>query len=134
MALTPNEQVAKNLKRFREELGLSQQAAAALIGVAPNSYTKWEQSERAPMGAMLHKVAQAFRRPMDDFFLANPPVRTTPADLPAFALKVVDKNVDPELRQKAEEFVRNMNREHLDKVHALKKKSEPKKLEPPRKR
>lgn len=114
-----SEQIRLNLARFREELGLKQPEAADRIGVGVDQLRKMEQGKRSVTSAMLKQLADAYGHKVDDFYMEEPP----PADptlLPAFALKTIAPAVDDDLRKKAEEFLNGVNREHLERLRALK--------------
>lgn len=125
--MDPEEQqeiFARNIRRFREEAGLSQAGLAALVGVALNTVTKWEQRERAPSTIVLHRLAEKLGRPMEHFFLAAPPP-VTPVEIPAFALQVIDKRVDPDIQREAEALIQKLNREHFARLVDRRRRKRP---------
>ena len=46
-----------NLKQLRNRLGLTQAEAARLVGVAPNTWARWERGEMAPDRRSLKLIA-----------------------------------------------------------------------------
>jgi transcriptional regulator with XRE-family HTH domain len=128
--MTEAEIIQRNCKRFREEASLTQEQLAQRIEMSTDAVRKWEQGRGTPGRDALAAMARAFGRSMDDFYQESPPPPKTPpvAEPPmVFALKVVDKDADPELRREAEEFLRRLNQKHLERVEALKKSKKPKK-------
>ena len=92
-----------------------------MVESSKEAVVKWEQGERAPRGDSLAALSVALGRPMDDFYADPPPPRERAVELPpVFALKTLEK-VDPDLRKKAEDFLRSLDREHYAKLRALKK-------------
>lgn len=67
--------VRKNLRKFREESGLSQVELALLADIKPNTYPEWERekSRRAPKADALKRLADALGRKIDDFYSEEPP-------------------------------------------------------------
>jgi transcriptional regulator with XRE-family HTH domain len=88
-----SEIVRKNVVTFREEAGLTQQEAAHRLKMSVDAYRSWEQGRRTPERDSLVALSQLYGRPMDDFFLENPPRRKRPG-LPTLELEVRFKNFD----------------------------------------
>ena len=49
--------LSTNLKRFRQEKGLTQEQLAGALGVSPQAVSKWETGASAPDLAMLAALA-----------------------------------------------------------------------------
>ncbi len=110
---TPSKTVARNIKNFRENLGLSQPTFAILVGVVPNAIAKWEQCERGPTGENLKKLALAVQRPIDDLYLDDPPQREIIP--PAFAVVTILPDIDEDLLDQAMVMIRGINRQHAER-------------------
>lgn len=60
------------VRRIRQELGLSQEHFARLLGVSTSGLRKWEQGQRAPRGAaatllrIMEREPQAVTRALDE--------------------------------------------------------------------
>lgn len=50
---------AEAIRKAREAAGLSQEQAAAKVGIKVQNWQKYEYGERAPKDEMLEKIAQA---------------------------------------------------------------------------
>lgn len=61
------------LRWARESVGLSPVAAARKIGVPEGRVSDWEAGGARPTIAQLRKAAEAYKRPIAVFFLAEPP-------------------------------------------------------------
>ncbi len=79
--------LARNLKTFREQAGLTQVDLAILAGINPYSIPRWEKGEHAPQTESLSKLAKALGRPMEHFFATDPPQGAPP---PAVFFRVRD--------------------------------------------
>lgn len=64
---------ARNLIKFRENAGLTQQALAEAIGIAAGSVHRYESGKGLPEREALLRLCAIFHRPVDDFFSAEPP-------------------------------------------------------------
>lgn len=82
--------IVENIKTFREEAGYTQQHLAELADVSVDGVRKWEGKRGAPDRDSLEKLAAAFGRTMDDFFLKDPPPPHLPPMIRPFILKVLD--------------------------------------------
>ncbi len=121
--MTPKEVlICRNVKRFREESGLSQSELAAMVGVVENTIRKWEQFDRVPSTELLMRLASELERPVEDFGKENPS-KGKKIQPPAFALKQLGDGVDDDLRQRAIDQIAKINREHLDRVRAIKERN-----------
>ena len=61
-----NEDLAKNIRRHREDAGLSQEAAARLIGVSLGTWGKWERAEVDIPSSWLPIIATALKTTQPD--------------------------------------------------------------------
>lgn len=69
-----SELVVKNLKRFRDEAGLTQEQAAIASGVPLDRLRSWESGKvKHPAGDLLHLLAQIYGHVVDDFYQEDPP-------------------------------------------------------------
>ncbi len=57
--------IADNLKRFREEKGLSQTDLGKVIGKAKTTISTWERGESLPDAAMLYRLAALYDKLID---------------------------------------------------------------------
>ena len=57
--------LAKNLKALRKEKGLTQEEAAVLLGVSPQSVSKWERGETLPDITLLPALANLYKVSVD---------------------------------------------------------------------
>lgn len=64
--------VSKNIRRFREELGATQQEVADRAGITVFSISCYEQGGE-PGRDQLLKLASAFARPVEHFYMKDPP-------------------------------------------------------------
>lgn len=118
--------VSRNLKRFREELGMTQQGLAEASEQALDNIRRYEQG-RSIKAETLKALADALGHTMDDFSNENPPP-ADPSKLSAFLLKVRDgAEVDDDLRAEVREFLAGINRKVLDRVKAKKDRARSKK-------
>ena len=100
--------VATNIRTFRQALGLSQLELSEILNVSIATVTNWEQALRRPQ--MLWELSQVLQRPMDDFYLENPPEREiSPISVPAWTVKTIAKDVPPDMEQKVLNFISRMN-------------------------
>ncbi len=65
--------LSTNLKRFRQEKGLTQEQLAGALGVSPQAVSKWETSETYPDGDLLVPLAAQLGVSLDTL-LGNPAV------------------------------------------------------------
>lgn len=59
---------SENLKRYRLQSGMTQAQAAAKLGIARVSYTRYELGTHAPNIALLPSIAQMYCCRIDDLF------------------------------------------------------------------
>lgn len=105
------ERIARNLARFREELGISQPKMASAVGVPANTWIAWEKGRRIPKGDMLYRIADALDRSSDDLAAESPPPAVNPL-APCFGLAVISDEAPPDLVRRASAMVRDLNREY----------------------
>lgn len=60
--------VAANLRRLREDRGLSMTKLAALAGTYPSNIKRIEDAENQPNVGLLARIANAMSVPMTEFF------------------------------------------------------------------
>lgn len=111
------ERIARNLRSFREEFGLSQPKMAAVVGVPPDTWIKWEAGTRTPGGEMLFRIADAIDRSVDDIG-AEKPTPMPNRKPPALALSVLDNAIGADLLAEASRFLRDVNRKHRQRLVA----------------
>lgn len=63
-----NHILASNILKYRREMGLSQEALAAKIGVTFQAVSKWETAKSAPDIGFLPQLADVFQCNVDDLF------------------------------------------------------------------
>jgi len=56
------------LKKAREQLKMTVQEAADLIGVAPSTLYKWEQGTRHPSHGHMRKSSEIYQKSIDELF------------------------------------------------------------------
>ena len=64
-------QIAKNIKRLREEKGLMQKEIASAVGVHPSNYSKMEKGEREFSIEVIDKLAKYFGLSIDELVHMN---------------------------------------------------------------
>lgn len=57
--------ITENLKRYREEAGLSQTDLGKVIGKAKTTISTWERGESLPDAAMLYRLATYYHKTID---------------------------------------------------------------------
>lgn len=102
---------------------MTQQQLADESGISIDAIRAYEGKRRTPARPQLKLLADALGRKMDDFTLENPPP-PSPEMRPPLALKV-GPNAPDDIRQKAERYLRELNREYFERVQAHKKKGPP---------
>lgn len=60
--------ISSNLKRFREEKGLSQAELGNIIGKAKTTISTWERGESLPDAAMLYRLAAYYGKIMEAMY------------------------------------------------------------------
>lgn len=119
--MTQRELIQRNCVSFRKEAGLTQERVAQEADVSIDAVRAWEQGRRSPDRDNLAALARLYHRSMDDFFQESPPPPKAAVEEPLFALKA-DPRAPEEMRRRAEEYLRNLNREYFDKVATEKAK------------
>ena len=56
------------IKKFRNDLGLTQQEVADILGVSQKAVAKWEGGKGLPRAEMLPKLAKVLGCTIDDLF------------------------------------------------------------------
>ena len=64
--------LAKNMKAYRKEMGVSQLKLADLVNTAPNYIAMIEAEKRFPTDRMLEKIASALQKESFELFLITP--------------------------------------------------------------
>ncbi len=64
-------ELSKNLRRLRQEKQLTQEQAAAALGVSPQSVSRWECGATLPDAAMLPTIARLYCVTIDDLYRQN---------------------------------------------------------------
>lgn len=62
--------IAKNLVKLREKKGESQREVAEAIGVAPSTYSMYENGERVPRDKTKMRIAKHFKTPVHKIFFS----------------------------------------------------------------
>ncbi len=60
--------VSERIRKYRRDNGISQQVLADLLGVTPQTVSKWEQRKSCPDILLLPRIAQILSCSIDDFF------------------------------------------------------------------
>lgn len=115
--------VRANLVRFRDEVELSQQEASDLSGVPVGNLTRYETGKSFPDPIVLRRLAEAYGRPLDDFFLEDPPP-VDKDDLPVFYLRrrSVDVPLPREIEEHLQEEMRAANLKAIEEIRKKKRK------------
>ncbi len=101
--------IAQNIARLRRERGMTQEALAEVIGVSPQTISKWENSATWPDVALLPVIADAFGVTIDVLYGREESRRILPADtaveqvLEAVREIIVSVCYDPETDGKFED-------------------------------
>lgn len=99
--------IQANVRRFRKELGWSQQRLADEAGVSVDGVRKWEGRRGVPDRESVTKMAAALGRRMDDFNMREPPAPEARRVSP-FVLKVAE-DAPADLRRQAEAYIERLN-------------------------
>src|SRR3989304_1630129 len=78
----------------RNSAGLDVETAANKIPVKEDRLTSWEAGSARPTAKQLRKHARAYKRPLSDFFLPNPPRDFQPMH----AFRLIDGNFSSLIR------------------------------------
>lgn len=60
--------IANNLKRFREEKGISQTELGEHFGKAKTTISTWERGESLPDAAMLYRIATYYNKFIEEMY------------------------------------------------------------------
>jgi len=112
--------LAKNIRRFRDELGLTQSEFAERANVVLDSVRAYEHAIRLPSLRALQGMADACGRSIADFTNPNPP-EVDPAAMKGIRRFKIIGELDDDLREKIDTFVAGINDEQLRRVAELKK-------------
>ena len=63
--------IGKNIKRFRQEKGLTQADLARALGVTCQAVSKWETSANSPDITLIPKLAELFGISISELFAEN---------------------------------------------------------------
>ncbi len=63
--------IGKNIKRLRQERGITQADLASALGVTCQAVSKWETSSNAPDIALIPKIAELFGISISELFEEN---------------------------------------------------------------
>jgi transcriptional regulator with XRE-family HTH domain len=63
--------IGKNLKKFREEKGLTQTDVAMILGSTKSTIATWEQGRAVPDIEMAHRLMLYYGKIMENLFEAN---------------------------------------------------------------
>ena len=80
------ELIRSNLVRLRDRAGLTQAEAADVSGVPVDNLRRYESGKSGIDAATLKKIADAYGRPVDHFYMAEPP-DVDAGSLPVFFLR-----------------------------------------------
>ena len=64
--VTPN--IAKQIKKYRENMGLTKKELAEMVGTAPSTVSGWESADYAPGADTLVKLCDIFNITLDEIF------------------------------------------------------------------
>ena len=110
-----------NLKRFREEAGLSAAAAADEAGVLVETLRRWENSSTSMDALALSKLAPVYGRDPGHFYMAEPPPmdRARREELPVFYVRVrADAEVNENLYEELLKIVATVNQKQREQSRA----------------
>ena len=97
------ELIPRRLKEVRHRHGLTQQAAAARIGITPRQWMRWEARQSQPYPRNLQAIATEFREPIESFFEPDPRRVDHRTDLEV-QLQVIESKLDMILTALGVEF------------------------------
>ena len=78
--MTIRETLSKNLALYRNKAGLTQSAAADLLGTKKTTISSWERGISQPSADMLVAIAKAYRVPLSDLCGADYIVEYSPEE------------------------------------------------------
>lgn len=113
--------IRKNLIKFRQERGLSQEETARAISIPVDTLRRYEQGARRVDLTLLGRFGDVYGHSPGDFWLPDPPPHD-PRLIKAFHLVRTPKAfIPPELEEEAERAIAELNRrvsEHDQKILA----------------
>jgi len=114
--------IRRNVVRFRREMGIKQEEAAALVGVSSSYYSKIERGHR-PLGMKkLPEFADAFGRSAEHFLLDDPPAGGTPRR-PFYSFRTTPgMQTSPDVKDWLAKQVDEANRREQEKLREIKKR------------
>lgn len=109
--------------RFRKELGLGQPAAALDADIPVDSLRRYENGTRGVDALVLGRLAEAYGRSVNDFYMDDPPPGR-PENRPAFFVRLREGvEMDQALYEELVAFVEDIHRRHREtRVRKPKKK------------
>jgi len=113
------ETIRVNCKRFRDELGWTQQELAERAGLVVASIARYEAGKSTPDRDAMRKLATIMSRSVEDFYSPTPP--PPGPRLPEVRMKV-DDGVPDDIVARVREFQLGINRELLERSVAEKAK------------
>lgn len=72
--------IGENIKKARENKGLTREQAAELCGISPSTWTKYERGEAQPTASPIRTMAKGLQVSTDELLL-DADERSVPADL-----------------------------------------------------
>ncbi len=60
--------IAKNIKRFREEKGWSQETLGRMFNKASTTVSTWERGSSMPDAVTMYRLAEVFNRNVEDLY------------------------------------------------------------------
>jgi transcriptional regulator with XRE-family HTH domain len=105
-----NDLVAKNLKAFRAESGLTTEQAAQMSGVSVDNLRRYERGDSGVPADALRALAAIYGHAMDDFYVEKPP-KADLAGRPQFRLQTMPgMNISAKHHKELQD--------HIDKANA----------------
>ncbi len=118
-----SEQIAKNIKHYRKEAGLTQNAAASQLNITQTAISHWESGSRKPSYDQLDNLAQTYGIGTTE--LVSDPADSAPDDnsinmltaqTPQAYSDAMVKKVEKKVASKIEEEVKQRVHEVLAKI------------------
>jgi len=113
------EHVRANLKRFREERGLSQEDVSKLLEISVDNLRRYEQGQRQPGIGILQRLVTIYGHTTNHFFDEDPPPYD-PKLIRAYTLiRMPNLSIPPEIDEEAERLIESLNRrvrEHDERI------------------
>ena len=103
-------QFGRNVQRFREARGFTQEGLAALLRCTLSTVVRIEAGRNEPRMKRKEKIAEILCRPLPDFFKEDPDdVAVPPA--PHFAVYVLRADTPPEAAHRLQRMADDLNRD-----------------------